>query len=295
MAAARQLLGDVERDLLASADARVEQAEKHSHGCTGTGRTKILKRVSGRSFTLCYHAVSDTWDHPLAISNRALLRQLTGIMRRGWAPASVAETIDGRSRAFHVTFDDAFRNILGALPALEQLGIRLTVFACTDYAADGRALDVPPLDPTRNADRDALSTMRWEELRELAERGVEIASHTRTHPNLCALGDEELRRELTGSREEIEDVLGRRCSYLAYPYGRFDRRVQHAVEQAGYNAAFGLVGIGRAGGRFAIARIAPTRTEGSLRIAFKSTKAWQVIDRPLRRSRGSLARLTQGR
>jgi peptidoglycan/xylan/chitin deacetylase (PgdA/CDA1 family) len=242
-------------------------------------------------FVLCYHAVSDAWDNALAVRQATLERQLIGAIRWGWKPASAVEVVAGRSRALHVTFDDGFRSMLRVLPSLERLGIRPTVFVCTDYASDGRVLDLPPLDRVPAVHRHELATLCWEELRELAERGVEIGSHTRTHPNLRELSTSELWREVSGSREEIESELGRRCRYLAYPYGQADRIVQRAVERAGYEAAFSLVGVGQLDGRFAIKRVETSRRDGDLRMALKSSTAWPLLSGPLRRMRGSLGRL----
>ena len=66
--------------------------------------------------------------------------------------------------------------------------------------------------------------------------GWEIGSHTRTHPRLTRLGDEELLGELQASREECEDRLGVDCSSLAYPYGDYDERVALAATRAGFGA-----------------------------------------------------------
>ncbi len=257
-----------------------------------TRRTNLpYERFLAVPFVLCYHAVSDTWDHPLAVRRETLTRQLAGAIRWGWKPAGALEVVAGKPRALHVTFDDAYRSILGVLPSLEQLGIRPTVFVCTDYAAEGRPLDLPPLDRLPAVHRNELATLCWDELRELAERGVEIGSHTRTHPNLRELSTGELRQEVTASREEIESELGRRCSYFAYPYGQFDARVRGEVERAGYEAAFGLVGVGLLGGRFGVSRVESSRRDGDVRILLKSSAAWPLLSGALRRLRGPLARL----
>ncbi len=89
---------------------------------------------------------------------------------------------------------------------------------------------------------DEFATLRWDDLRELAERGVEIGSHTISHPHLPRLGDAELTRELGESRARIEDELGSPCRYLAYPYGEQDARVRAAARRAGYDAAFAVPG-----------------------------------------------------
>jgi peptidoglycan/xylan/chitin deacetylase (PgdA/CDA1 family) len=242
------------------------------------------------SFVLCYHAVSADWQDPLAIAPQKLARQVAAASRWGWRPTTLAGVVGGRARALHVTFDDAFRNVLTALPLLERLDVPATVFACTDFV--GGALDLPPLRAVAPEHRHELTTLSWDELRETSARGLEIGSHTRRHFDLRGLADDALQDELAASREQIEDRLRRRCRYLAYPYGQSDERVQDAAARAGYDAAFGLVGVGRLGGRFGIPRVDPTRDDGPLRIGFKSTRAWPVVVPPLRRLRGLKARLT---
>jgi peptidoglycan/xylan/chitin deacetylase (PgdA/CDA1 family) len=243
-------------------------------------------------FVLCYHAVSDDWEDPLAVRRERLEHQVAAAIRLGWRPATLGEVVANRSRALHVTFDDGFRSVLDALPALERLGVRPTIFVCTGYAAEGRVLDVPELHAVAARHRHELATLSWEGLREAAECGAEVGSHTRRHPNLPQLSDGELRHEVAVSREEIESELGRPCRYLAFPYGQFDRRVQRAVERAGYDGAFGLVGVGRLGGRFGIPRVEASRRDGPAMIALKSSRAWPLLSRPLRRLRSALARLT---
>jgi len=242
------------------------------------------------SFVLCYHAVSAEWHDPLAVDPRTLGRQVAAARRWGWKPTTLAGVVAGRPRAFHVTFDDAFRNVLSALPLLERLDVPATVFACTDFA--GRTLDLPPLRSVAAEHRHELTTLSWDELREASERGLEVGSHTRRHFDLRALSDHALRDELTASREQIENQLGRRCRYLAYPYGQLDRRVQLAAERAGYDAAVGLVGVAGLGGRFGIPRVDVSRRDGPVQIGFKSSRAWPLVLPPLQRLRGLQARLT---
>jgi len=56
------------------------------------------------------------------------------------------------------------------------------------------------------------------------------------------LYDDELRRELSDSKQEIETELARPCTELAYPYGEFDARVGAAARLAGYERAYALRG-----------------------------------------------------
>jgi peptidoglycan/xylan/chitin deacetylase (PgdA/CDA1 family) len=244
---------------------------------------------------LCYHIVSDAWRHPIAVTHATLLRQVGAAIRSGWRPAPLSDVVAGSSRTLGVTFDDGYRSVLTALPALERLGVRPTLFICTDYASDGRLLDLPPLDHVAPPHRDELATLRWDDLRELAERGVEVGSHSRTHPNLRVLADSELRREVRESREAIESELGRPCRFFAFPYGQSDERVCREVERAGYEAAFGLAGVGKACSRLNIQRVELTGRDGALSIAVKGSPAWPFVSRRLRRVRGATGRLARSR
>jgi peptidoglycan/xylan/chitin deacetylase (PgdA/CDA1 family) len=92
----------------------------------------------------------------------------------------------------------------------------------------------------------------WAELREMADSGlVEIGSHTVTHPILASLTDEESWQELTLSRAQIEEGLGRKVESFCFPNGKpSDYRRNHLqqLRDAGYNSAvaarFGMASSG---------------------------------------------------
>jgi peptidoglycan/xylan/chitin deacetylase (PgdA/CDA1 family) len=188
-----------------------------------------------RSLALCYHAVSPTWEHRLCIRPDLLLRQVRALSRF-WQ--------------VHATFDDAFRSAAIVFPALERLGVSVQIFVCTRYARAGAPLSIPEL---AGDDPAQLATMSWDELREHADRGLRIGSHTVSHPHLTGLSDADLRRELDDSKAEIEAELGKPCRELAYPYGEQDERVRAAARTAGYERAYAL--RGRKGDGYALPRI----------------------------------------
>jgi peptidoglycan/xylan/chitin deacetylase (PgdA/CDA1 family) len=226
-----------------------------------------------RPLVLCYHAVSDTWHHALSVPADVLERQLRLLLRLGYRPATAAEALTGSGKLLHVTFDDAFKSVENALPVLERHGVRATVFACTGFAEDGRSLDVPELADELRTRPEELSTMSWDELRALVERGVEVGSHTVSHPHLPALSDAELADELRSSRQRLEDELGRPCRVLAYPYGECDERVRGAARTAGYDAAFGLPGDPTGRDPFDVFRVGVWHGESPRRVSFKALPA----------------------
>jgi len=124
-----------------------------------------------------------------------------------------------------LTFDDAFRNFATeAAPRLLDRGLPVTVFVVTDHvgrtnAWGGRADPKLP----------ELPLLAWDELGRLAERGVGIGSHTRTHPRLTSLAAEAQEDELEMSAERLERELGCRPGWIAYPYGDVSPAVRDAA------------------------------------------------------------------
>jgi peptidoglycan/xylan/chitin deacetylase (PgdA/CDA1 family) len=224
-----------------------------------------------RPLVLCYHAVSDTWPHALAVGPAVLEAQLRRLLARGFRPIGAAETPAAGPKALHVTFDDAFTSVERAVPILERLGVRATVFACSGLAGDGKRLEVPELAEEAARHPDELFTMSWDELRALAERGIEIGSHTASHPHLPRLGDDELTRELRESREQLEEELRRPCPFLAYPFGDEDERVRQAARAAGYDGAFALRGRAGSADPYAIPRVGIWRKDSRIRVAAKTS------------------------
>jgi peptidoglycan/xylan/chitin deacetylase (PgdA/CDA1 family) len=239
-----------------------------------------------RPLVLCYHAVSATWEHGLSVSAETLEAQIRSLLRRRYVPAPAAAVPSGRGRLLHVTFDDAFKNVFQALAPLERLGVPATVFACSSYAEDGRPFDGGKLAGEASAYPDELATMDWDDLRELVERGVEVGSHTVTHPHLPQLEDAELDRQLVESKSRLEDELRRPCPFLAYPFGEEDQRVRAAARRAGYTAAYALKSGRRPADPFAIPRVGVWRKDTLSRLALKTSLLGRYAVSARQRSRG---------
>jgi peptidoglycan/xylan/chitin deacetylase (PgdA/CDA1 family) len=78
----------------------------------------------------------------------------------------------------------------------------------------------------------------WAELSQVASRGAEIGSHTRTHPLLPGLDSELLVEELEQSLRELRARIPHARAMLAYPHGRSDEKVRAAAAAVGYDVAF---------------------------------------------------------
>ncbi|MGH3262687.1 MAG: polysaccharide deacetylase family protein, partial [Trebonia sp.] len=95
-------------------------------------------RPTKQLLVLCYHAISPTWSAGLSVTPEAFERQISGLVRRGWTPATFSDAVVQPSvgRTLAVTFDDAFASVRRyALPVLSRLGVAATVFVPTDYVS----------------------------------------------------------------------------------------------------------------------------------------------------------------
>jgi peptidoglycan/xylan/chitin deacetylase (PgdA/CDA1 family) len=79
--------------------------------------------------------------------------------------------------------------------------------------------------------------IRPEQLQECLKEGIEIGSHTASHPYLTSLPQEEWASEIGGSKREMESFLGQEISFFSYPAGRTNSVVRDFVEESGYSGA----------------------------------------------------------
>ena len=102
----------------------------------------------------------------------------------------------------------------------------------------------------QTVDRETHRWMNAEELRALsAKAGVDVGAHTLTHPMLASLPAKEQRREIDGSRKQLERLLGTPVTLFSYPFGghdAFDAVTTRLVREAGYTlACTGTGGLAR--------------------------------------------------
>jgi peptidoglycan/xylan/chitin deacetylase (PgdA/CDA1 family) len=99
--------------------------------------------------------------------------------------------------------------------------------------------------------------LNWEEVREMAEAGMHIGNHTLTHPTLPDLPDDEIVRQVRSAREVIRLRTGLDAVDFAYPFGKFEPRVEALVSDCGpASACTTRIGPVRAGARvYALNRV----------------------------------------
>ncbi len=121
----------------------------------------------------------------------------------------IAAALDGTGtlpeRPIALTFDDGWREQYEvAFPLLQKYGFRATFFVVTAHVGYPRF-------------------MSWEELAEVRDAGMEIASHGRKHVSLVDADDKEAWREIALSKEKLEEELGVPVVSFSYPFGGYRR------------------------------------------------------------------------
>jgi hypothetical protein len=87
----------------------------------------------------------------------------------------------------------------------------------------------------------AYAPLEWAQLKRMAEEGLDVGAHTRTHPILSRLASfQEKQDEIAGSKADIEKEIGMPVQHFCYPNGKdadFDDDCVRAVEAAGFASA----------------------------------------------------------
>jgi peptidoglycan/xylan/chitin deacetylase (PgdA/CDA1 family) len=114
----------------------------------------------------------------------------------------------------------------------------------------------------------AYRPLTWDQIREMKEQGLEVGSHSHSHPILTQLDDDELRMELAFSREAIQKQLNVATPAFCYPNGQkidFDARVQAKVREAGYEYAIAAFpGADPLHDRWAVKRYPASQKQGAI-------------------------------
>lgn len=217
---------------------------------------------------LMYHSISPAAEpdpHSLRVHPDLLDRQLSFLRRRGLRGVSMAEWLSAARRGdpsglVALTFDDGYRDFNEwAMPVLARHGMTGTVYVVAGkLSGSSDWVEGGPDAPLMSA----------ADVRAVAAAGHEIGSHTMTHPRMTALPPEDLRRQVTESRQVLEDLLQEPVDGFAYPYGNFDENAVQAVRDAGYAYACATDDHTRRAG-YTVARIFVGRRDWPLRLQAK--------------------------
>ena len=202
---------------------------------------KWLWRIQGKDAPRAYmfHSVVDTPEQvysQFAITKESFERFIRYELQRGQKPMDAetlkkaVETPNVYKNHFVVTFDDIYDSVYtNAYPVLKANNVPFIVFVTPSL-----------IDAVDSSSKCPMITS--EHLKEMAADSLcIIGAHGMEHKAFCNYGEEEARQSMKESKRWLEDKLGKRVDFFAFPYGR---RVEvsnvniHTLSQCGYCCGF---------------------------------------------------------
>ncbi len=180
---------------------------------------------------LMYHHVLDPASdanairRDLSVSPAKFEAQLRYLIERGYQAITLKDLIMylqlGQPlppKPVVLTFDDGFKDqYTNAYPLLESHDYVGTFFIITRFADEGRE-----------------EHMSWTDIEVLHAAGMEIGSHSYTHPSLRGKSFDYIVWQVLGSKEAIEARTHEPVRFFSYPSGQYDQLTIDVLRSCGY-------------------------------------------------------------
>jgi peptidoglycan/xylan/chitin deacetylase (PgdA/CDA1 family) len=195
---------------------------------------------------LFYHRIADDRANDCTVSNDLFVRQMEWLRDR-FDFISLHEAQQRIQRGYNprpcvsVTFDDGYaENCQSAIPWLVKNRI-----PCTYFVTLRNVMNEAPFQHDLDLGFRFLPNT-FEQLRAMANAGIEIGCHGYTHADLGPITDPGLLHyELVASKEGLQAALGRPVRFFAFPFGQFANMNSAAfavARRAGYDAVCSAYG-----------------------------------------------------
>jgi len=184
---------------------------------------------------LVYHQFSNDYSDKLTVKTENFYEQMVYLKKNGYTVIGLDQLLDFMEfksplpeKAIVITIDDGWISTYEiAYPILKKFGFSATLFVYTDFIEGEKA-------------------MNWSQLKEMAENGFDVQSHTHSYQSLAMIKENEsfksyfdfLVQDIKNSKMAIQHHLNQDCRYLAYPYGETNPLVVSLVKKLGFRAAF---------------------------------------------------------
>jgi peptidoglycan/xylan/chitin deacetylase (PgdA/CDA1 family) len=190
----------------------------------GTQRRQVIP-------ILMYHHIAvpeagaDAIRRDLSVSPANFEAQLRYLVDRGYEPISLESLVRHLQiggalppKPVVLTFDDGFRDqYTNAFPLLKKYGFTGTFFIITGFVDEGRP-----------------EYVSWSEIELMHGNGMEIGSHSYTHPSLEGKSFDYIVWQVLGSKEAIEARTQEPVRFFSYPSGQYDQQAIDVLRSAGY-------------------------------------------------------------
>lgn len=181
---------------------------------------------------LCYHGIEPNGNNDLLLEPKKFREQLKYLKDNGYTPITLSELYGYLKedkaipeKSVLITFDDGYKSFYAnAFPILKEFNFLASVFMISDFVDNSLYLSK-------------------EQLKEINDYGIEIASHTAGHEDLSKLTLENQESSMKKSKEALEAILNKPVDFIAYPNGKINNNTKKAVEDSKYKMGFVLSGV----------------------------------------------------
>ena len=177
---------------------------------------------------LMYHYISsppegaDKYRRDLSVHPERFRAQMAYLHENGFTTIgfqelsnAIASNAQLPEKPIILTLDDGYiDNYENAFPILQEMGLKATFFLATGFIDDTNP-----------------NYMNWSMIEEMSRSGMQIESHSKTHPDLRGRERSFLIYEILGSQETIEAHTGQKPRYFAYPSGRYEDAVIDVLKE----------------------------------------------------------------
>ena len=191
---------------------------------------------------LTYHDIRETSRSQMQVTQQEFEEQMSYLHANGYRVISLESFynfINLRQgvpdKSVVITFDDGWNSIYTAgYPILKKYGFPATIFIYTDFISPGNKM-----------------ALTWDMMREMSAGGIDIQVHSRTHEQDMpwkreAETEQDYRKRLDSElllpKNLVEQQIGKRIKYIAYPYGQFNDTFIETARKAGYEGGLTVFG-----------------------------------------------------
>ena len=194
---------------------------------------------------LAYHSVHPDRRDVINVSPQRFAQQMQWLADHGFRGVSLqhyrqalAAGQPSAARMVAITFDDGYLdNYTQAWPILQRHHFTATIFVVPSRVGTKIVHDEAWLTQFPSVPREAYAYMDWQQILSLNDAGIEIGSHTVTHPLLDEIPQSDQEHEIHESKRLLESRLGHPVVSFCYPAGHFTNDCLRFVREAGYHQA----------------------------------------------------------
>ncbi|MEI6498920.1 MAG: polysaccharide deacetylase family protein [bacterium] len=165
-----------------------------------------------------YNDANDQLGVNLSVSPTVFGQQLDQIVKKGYQTITFNDILNNSTtpKPIMLTFDDGYEDFYtNAFPELKKRNMKAVIYVITNPPSYGNYLTKA-------------------QIKEISDYGIEIGSHTLTHPNLSTVSEAKAQNEISESKIYLENIIHKPIISFCYPSGKYNSQTINLVSKSNY-------------------------------------------------------------